>query len=297
MKSYSILKHYAAAIFLSVVAVVVISFVSCQKNSSIKNENPAVNQKVSLYLNDDPSYNFSKVLVDIRYVEVKVDTGSVVNPHHENDEDRDDDHISHDSYGQWDTLSVNAGIYDLLRLRNGVDTLLASGYVWHGRLTKVRFTLGTNNAVWTDSTHSYPLFLCENRPYVYAKLGANTIDTLPGGQVQVHIDFDVTKSIKKENGAYCLKGELKAYSHNNTGKIEGRVFPKEARPLIKAFNSTDTAYATPFEDDGEYKITGLKDGVYSIYYDAVSPYKDTTITNVRVYRGSETKIPVFTLRR
>jgi hypothetical protein len=297
MKSSIILKHYAATIILSVLIVAVISLVSCQKNTDIKNEIPAAKQKVSLYLNDDPSYNFTKVFVDIRYVEVKVDTGTIVNTHHEDDENGDDDHSDHDSYGQWDTLSVNPGVYDLLRLRNGVDTLLANGYVWHGRITKVRLTLGNNNSVWTDSTHSAPLIMCENSPYVYAKLGPNTIDTLPGGQIQIHIDFDVTKSIKKENGMYCLKGELKAYSHNSTGKIEGKIFPKEARPLIRAFNSTDTAYAVPFEDDGEYKITGLKEGVYSIFYDATAPYIDTTITNVRVYKGVETKIASITLRK
>ncbi|MEQ1797872.1 MAG: DUF4382 domain-containing protein [Lacibacter sp.] len=273
----------------------VIVFFGCQKNNQSE-ATPAGKQKVAVYLNDDPSFSFSKVLIDIRYVEVKVDTGSVVNPHHEQDEDGDDDHQSHDSYGQWDTIQVNPGVYDLLTLRNGVDTLLANGYVWHGRITKVRFTLGTNNTVWTDSTHSSPLRICENSPYVYVKLGANTIDTLPGGLVHIRIDFDVNKSIKLKNGSFCLKAELKAYSHNNTGRIEGKVYPKDARPLITVFNSTDTAFATPF-NNGEYKLTGLKEGIYSIYYDAVAPYVDTTITNVRVYRGVETKIPTLTFRK
>jgi hypothetical protein len=290
-------KHFIATVFLSALVVIVIAFASCQKNITDNSEAlPAGKQKVSLYLNDDPSFNFTKVMVDIRFVEVKIDTGSAINPHHEDDDDGDDDRNSHDTYGQWDTLVITPGTYDLLRLRNGVDTLLANGYVWHGRITKVRFTLGNNNSVWTDSIHSVPLSMCESSPYVYAKLNANTIDTLLGGLIKIHIDFDVTKSIKRKKGTYCLKGELKAYSHNTTGEIEGKVFPRDARPLITVFNNTDTAYATPF-DNGEYKITGLRQGTYSVFYDAMAPYMDTTIHNIRVYNGNESKIQAITLRR
>jgi hypothetical protein len=42
-------------------------------------------------------------------------------------------------------------------------------------------------------------------------------------------------------------------------------------------SSTDTAFAIPeYNDKREYKIKGLKQGKYSILFDGINPYKDTT---------------------
>ncbi|MFC4263167.1 DUF4382 domain-containing protein [Ferruginibacter yonginensis] len=281
-------------LLFSITLFLAISFVSCQKYADGSNQ--AGKQNVALYLNDDPSYNFTKVLVDIRFVEIKVDTGRHDAQHDDDDDDDDDDNHGYDEHGQWDTLQITPGVYDLLRLRNGVDTLLANGFILNGRITKVRFTLGNNNSVYTDSVTSQPLSICDNKRYVYAKVKSDAIDVLPNGQISLHIDFNVTKSIKLRNGAYCLKGELKAYSQNGCGKIEGKVFPRAARPLIKVFNATDTAYAIPFSE-GEYKVTGLKAGTYTVYFDATSPYIDTTINNVIVTRGNETHLPNIVLHQ
>lgn len=293
MKTKSVLALVAAAFFSAVLL-----FTSCQKETSLANTDvPAGKQKISILLNDDPA-NYFKVLVDIRSVEVKIDTGSSHHDDHyyDGDDDGDDDHHGHDSYGQWDTLNVAPGVYDLLRLRNGVDTLLANGYAWAGRISKIRIKLGTNSMIWTDSTHSFPLTICDNKPYVYVKVGPNTIDTLPGGIVRIRIDFDVAKSIKKKDGKYCLKPEIKAYSEHNTGSVEGKVYPKEAKAMVSVYNATDTAFALP-EHDGEYKIKGLKEGTYAIHFDATFPYLDSTITGIRIYKGKETKVPKMTLHR
>lgn len=284
---------------LMMFAALILLIVSCNKEkSATTNTAPAGKQCVLVYLNDDPVPNLLKVLVDIQYVEVKVDTGTV---HHDDDyynddHDGDNDHEDHDRFGQWDTLSVTPRIYDLLKLKNGVDTLIASSYANIGKITKVRITLGTNNTVWTDSTHSYPLPLCDDRPYIYVKVRSNTIDTLPAGQVRIRIDFDVAKSVEFDNGGYCLEPEVTCYSDNTSGKIEGLVKPREANAMIKVFNSTDTAYAIP-EEDGEFKIRGLKPASYSILFKATAPYRDTTVNNVQVQAGQKTTIPVITLHQ
>ena len=80
------------------------------------------------------------------------------------------------------------------------------------------------------------------------------------------------------------------------GKIEGKVFPHAALPFVKAFNATDSASAIP-ENDGEYKIRGLRDGIYSIKFTGSNGYRDTTISNIRVQRGSETHVTNITLSR
>ncbi len=289
-------KQIKVAIALSVL--IALAIVSCKKETSTSTTAPAGKQSVAVYLNDDPVPNLLKVLVDIRCVEVKVDTGNAQHndEYYDGDHDSDNDHQHHDRYGRWDTLSVTARIYDLLKLKNGVDTLIANAYANAGKITKVRITLGNNNTVWTDSTHSYPLPLCDNNPYLYVKIKSNSIETLPGGQIRIRIDFDVAKSIEFENGVYCLKPKLKSYSDNTTGKIEGIVKPRAAHALVKVYNATDTAYAIP-EEDGEYKIRGLKPAIYSVLYKATAPYRDTTINNIQVTAGQEKKMPLVTLHQ
>ncbi len=300
-------KKFNAVALLPMMILVIMGFYACQKDVSGSVDEGK--QKVVVYLNDDPSIDFTKVLVDIRYVEIKIDTSTRGqhdddddedddhdgNNHH--DEDDDDDHHGFDEHGQWDTLAVTPGLYDLLRLRNGVDTLLAQGTVLNGNIKKIRFTLGDNSRVFTDSVNSAPLKICDRKPYVYVKIKRNSIDTLTGGQIRINIDFDVNKSIKIENGQFCLKPDLKSFGHHSSGKLEGRVLPKAAKPLVKIYNATDTSYAIPGEE-GKYKITGLAPGVYTVLLDAtVSAYKDTSINNVQISRDKETKLTLITLHQ
>ena len=294
MKTYTKLSHALVLVSVTLIA----GIISCQKETSSTNTAPAGKQSVLVYLNDDPVPNLLKVLVDISYIEVKVDTGTV---HHEDDYynddiDGDDDRQDNDQYGKWDTLSITPRVYDLLKLKNGVDTLIANSYAHAGKITKVRITSGLNNKIWTDSTHSYPLTLCDNDPYIYVRVKSNTIETLPNSQILIRIDFDVARSVEFENGHYCLAPKLKCYSDNNTGTIEGVVKPPEAHAMIKIYNSTDTAFAIP-EEDGEFKIKGLKPATYSVLYKATAPYRDTTINNIQVQAGQKATMPVITLHQ
>jgi hypothetical protein len=274
--------------------------VSCQKDVTTNGNAPEGKQSVAVYLNDDPDVNFTKVLIDLRAVEVKIDSvGRRSDDDYDDDKDDDDDHHGRDKYGKWDTLNVKAGIYDLLRLRNGIDTLIANGFVIKGKVIKVRLTLGSNNSVWTDSNKSFPLPMCDkNSPYLYVRIKSNSIDTVPGGGIRINLDFDVSKSInsKRSGTEFCLRPVLKAYSHGNCGEIEGKVLPAAAKARVMIFNAKDTAFAIPdYDDDGEYKVKGLNPGTYSILFDGIVPYKDTTIQNIVVRKNEDTKVPTVTL--
>jgi hypothetical protein len=278
--------------------VIITAIISCQKGTSSYNSSPAGKQSVQVYMNDDPVPDLYKVLVDIRYIEVKVDTGAT---HHDddyynNDHDGDNDHHDHDQFGKWDTLSITPRVYDLLKLKNGVDTLVANNYAHTGKITRMRITLGPNNVVWTDSTHSYPLPICDNRPYIYIRVMSNTIETLANNQIRIRVDFDVAKSVEFENGTYCFEPKMRCYQDNTTGKIEGIVKPRDAHALIKVFNNTDTAYAIP-EEGGEFRIRGLKPSTYSVLYKARIPYKDSLVNNIQVQAGQETNLPSVTLHQ
>lgn len=278
-------------------AILILVFNACKKNDTSL-EGPKGKQKIEIYLNDDPALHLSKVLVDVRYIEVKVDTGAI---HHDDeyydeDHDGDEDHHDHDKYGKWDTLSVTPRVYDLLKLKNGSDTLIANGYANAGKISKIRITLGNNNTVWIDSTHSFPLVLCDNKPYIYVKVKSGNIQSMPGGQSRIRIDFDVAKSIDFEDNNYCFEPKLKCYSDDNTGKIEGKVTPRDARAIIKIYNNTDTAFGIP-EDDGDFKVKGLKPATYNVLFKATAPYSDSLITNVKVQAGQETKLQKVVLHR
>ena len=270
---------------------------ACQKQVTPGNNTTSAKQ-LSVYLTDDPC-QYDSVFIDIRYVEVKIDTSAEhMNDDHygDNDDDKNDDHQHQDQYGKWDTLTIRPGVYNVLRLRNGIDTLLASGNLPVGKIRKIRLTLGTNNSL-VKAGVTYPLNLWPGtNNYVYLKIHNEDEDEVTAGHSAIWMDFNVCESIRLTGGQYYLKPFLKPFSMQQFGRIEGKVFPHDALPFVKAFNATDSASAIP-EEEGEYKIRGLKEGAYTISFTGSNGYRDTTISNIQVQRGRETHIPDITLRK
>ena len=294
MKSFKKPMAWAGLFILAVTLIVA----SCQKQAATNSAPTTGARQLSVYLTDDPC-QYDSVFIDIRYVEVKIDTSTQHmndDQYGDNDNDSDDDHQHHDQYGKWDTLTIRPGVYNILRLRNGIDTLLATGNIHAGKIRKIRLTLGTNNSLIKAGV-SYPLNLLPGtNNYVYLKIHKEDEDEVATAQSAMWIDFNVCESIRLVGGQYYLKPVLKAFSMQQFGKIEGKVFPKEALPFVKAFNATDSASALP-ENDGEYKIRGLREGIYSIKFTGSNGYRDTIITNIQVQKGREIHISNITLRK
>ena len=78
--------------------------------------------------------------------------------------------------------------------------------------------------------------------------------------------------------------------------VAGKVIPKEAKAVITLFNQTDTAYALP-NQEGYFKMRGLKEGNYSLYVNASNGYFDTTLNNITVKATGETSVGIITLRK
>lgn len=266
---------------------------SCTKE---KSSNTEAKQRVTIRINDNPVRELTNVWVDIQYVEVKVDT-TTRRGDYDDDDDDDDDDKDCDRYGTWDTLKVTPGIYDMLRFRNGLDTMLATGFVSSGTIHKVRITLGNRNEVSKDSgVTRIPLSICNRKPYVYVKLKDKEHTEIVNGEVRIQLDFDIARSISYRNSRYCLQPYIKAYSKNRTGSIEGEVWPRAANAMPMAYNATDTAYALP-DDDGEFEICGLKPGTYSLRFNPANGYRDTVLTNIVVNPGKETELRKVVLRQ
>ncbi len=275
---------------------IVLILSACQKAETSKTGSQ---QKIGIYLTDGPG-KFDKVLMQINVVEVKLDTSL----EHMRDDDfgdrngsRDDDSDDHqrgkDEFGQWDTLSIAAGSYDLLTLRNGVDALLASGTI-NGKIRKIRLTVGSVTVERNGVTSVVNLLPGANN-YLYIKIHDRHISR-SGDVNKIWVDFDVARSIIEINGKYYLRPVLKPFCDNNFATVEGVVLPAEAGAVVSIYNATDTASAFP-ESNGKYMLRGLEEGTYSITFKGSNGFRDTTINNISVNKGRETKLGTVTLKK
>ena len=109
---------------LSIVGLIISStalFIGCSS------ENTA---RVEVRLTDSPG-DFNEVKIDVQGVQVNNSAGN----------------------SGWISLDIEEGIYDILKLTNGIDTLLGAIELPAGRIQKVRLILGSNNSVTIDSVN------------------------------------------------------------------------------------------------------------------------------------------------
>jgi hypothetical protein len=158
-------------------ATLLVTLYACQKEDSNSTT------ELRIRMTDNP-YNATEVNVDIHEIKVNM---------------RDD------SSG-WTTLNTNIGIYNLLSLQNGIDTLLAVGTVPTGVLKEIRFVLGSNNSIVINNI-TYPLTIPSgSESGLKIKLSKNLHASLDS----LLIDFDAALSIHQTGGGdYHLKPVLK----------------------------------------------------------------------------------------
>lgn len=161
--------------FIPSVSLILLVVAGCKKDSATTN--------LQVHLTDNP-FNASEVNVDIREVRVN---------------------FNDDSTG-WVSLNTNAGIYNLLGLQNGVDSILAQGTVPANTVKQIRFVLGDHNSIKIDST-IYPLTIPSGSE---SGLKININKHLNATLDSLVIDFDAALSIMKTgSGDYKLKPVLK----------------------------------------------------------------------------------------
>lgn len=162
---------------LIISATMLLAITSCQKD----NKNDSTHLKIKL--TDNP-YQASEVNVDIMEVNIK---------------------LNNDSAG-WTRLETHAGIYNLLDLQNGIDTVLAQGVIPTGTLKEIRFVLGNENSIKIGDA-IYPLSIPSGAE---SGLKIKLNKTLNASLDSLLIDFDAALSILQEGtGDYKLKPVLK----------------------------------------------------------------------------------------
>ena len=232
------MQKFVQQLLLSLFTVAVL-FSACSKNNNDKNAH------IQVRLVDNPPADIKEVWVDIRQVEVMVNDSSPV------------------LLG-----GTHPGVYNLLELTNGKDTLLADAFIPAGKISQIRLVLGDNN-------------------YIVTRLGEKLSLKTPSAQqsglkVQVHqdvaggilyrltLDFDVARSIVQagNSGNIILKPVLRLVSFlPSGGDLRGVVVPGSVLTAVYAINGPDTV-ATAFTSvpSGNFYIKDIPGGNYLLSY-------------------------------
>jgi len=162
------MKMFKIALAVTLTASVV--FVACKKDSNTST--------VQVKMTDAPA-DYEEVNVDLKDVKVN---------------------FNGDSAG-WVSLQAKPGIYNLLGLQNGLDTLIGQGSFPTNTLNEVRLILGDSNTVKVNG-QIYPLTIPSGaesglKIKVNKKLSA-TLETIV-------IDFNAGLSVKQEADGYKLR--------------------------------------------------------------------------------------------
>jgi hypothetical protein len=213
---------------------------SCSESS----ETGANYARLQVRLTDSPG-DYQEVNVDIQRVQVHV--------------------YNEDSEDGWIDLDVNAGVYDLLKLTNGLDTVLATGDLPAGKISQIRLILGDNNSIKVDD-EIIPL-KTPSAQQSGLKVKVNT-ELSEGFSYTILLDFDAARSIVKAgaSGKYILKPVIRGIAEATTGSIAGTVSNPEASPAVYAIIDTDTLGTSFTNEMGEFMIKGLPSGTYLVSF-------------------------------
>ncbi|MBS1661902.1 MAG: DUF4382 domain-containing protein [Bacteroidetes bacterium] len=259
------------SLFLAALTTGIFFFISCNKNS-----NGGGTGHLEVRLTDDPS-PYDAVYIDVQKVEVNVSSDSGTS-------------------SGWQTVPVlRPGIYNLLKFRNGLDTVLAAADLPAGKLSQMRLVLGNNNSVVING-QSYNL---KTPSAQQSGLKFNIHSTLTSDIVyRLWIDFDAGRSIVNTgSGAYILKPVIRTYAEAIGGSIKGWVLPATAKPQVWAIQGTDSLLALPDTATGYYFFGGVDQGTWKLWLHAQdSSYADTSFS-VTVATGVVTDAGKATLRQ
>lgn len=262
--------HTKTALCLAIAAISVFS--SCSRSDKNTTSNKA---RLQVSLTDDPG-PYQAVLIDVRDIKINV-TG--------------------DSVNGWQSLPmVAAGQYDLLRLVNDDDTILADTDIPAGRVEQIRLVLGPDNFVKINNQ----LIRLETPSAQQSGLKLNIHqDVVAGLLYKLTMDFDVAKSIHQTgNGKYMLKPVIRTVLEAAGGVIQGTVIPYNFQTAILVFRGPNDTVASTYSSliNGGYRVRGLAPNTYSLHFIPNDPaYRDTVISGISVVNGAITVVDTMRL--
>ena len=229
------------------------------------NENTA---RVEVRLTDSPG-DYEELKVDIQGVQVN---------------------NSNENSG-WISLDIEEGVYDILKLSNGIDTLLGAIELPVGRVEQIRLILGANNSVKIDGqTHDLSTPSAQQSGL---KLNVHA-ELIEGITYEILLDFDAARSVvNRGNGIYSLKPVIRVLNEVTSGAISGMVSPADATPAVYAIAGSDTVGTAFADDTGKFLVRGIPAGSYTVSIVPGETYEPVLKTDVIVTVGSVTDLGVI----
>ena len=225
--------------------------------------------RIEVRLTDSPG-DYSEVNVDIQ--EIKV----------------------HSSEAGWVSLNTEKGVYNVLELTNGLDTLIGAFDLPPGRITQIRLILGDDNTIKIGDEVK-PL-ITPSAQQSGLKLNVQA-DLIEGITYTVVLDFDAARSIVETgNDQYLLKPVIRALSEATSGAIAGAVMPLESQPAVLAIMGSDTVATAYTNDIGEFLIRGVPAGTYSIHVIPQTGFDAFHKDDVQVTIGNVTALGTIALQ-
>lgn len=226
------------------------------------------NARLEIRLTDAPG-DYEEVNIDIQGVQVHT--------------------AGEDNGSGWKSLDITPGVYNLLELTNGLDTLLGVIELPAGRISQVRLMLGNNNTLKVDGeTKSLTTPSAQQSGL---KLNVHA-DLVEGITYTLLLDFDAARSVVKAgaSGDYLLKPVIRTITEATSGAIAGTISEPMAKPAVYALMADDTLGTTFANEEGKFLIKGLQPGTYTVSFSPATSYTIDDITDIAVTLGQVTSL-------
>jgi hypothetical protein len=188
----------------------------------------------------------------------------------------------------WQVLNADAATYDLMKLQNGVFTMIGESVIPAGHYTQIRLMLGAGSNIVVDGV-AYPLTVPSGMQTGLKIIGE--FDVPAGGLMDVALDFDAAHSIHQTgSGRYMLKPVCKGMPFSTAGAISGTVLPAGTAASVYAIVAPDTLGAAQTAADGTFKVCVLPAGSYTLAVHPAAGYRDTSLAGITVSAGSTTSV-------
>jgi hypothetical protein len=221
-----------------------IATIACLSACSKTEKNNTAKAKLQISLTDDPDPSIQEVWIDVQQIEVLMDgSGPVI------------------------LNGSHPGLYNLLDLANGKDTLLADAELPPGNISQIRLILGDNNFLVTRNGDQIALKTPSEQQ---SGLKVQVHQEITGGILyHLTIDFNVAKSIvfAGNSGNVILKPVLRILSFvPSGGDISGIVVPAGFPTFVYAIMGADTVSTTVTNSHGNFLIKDVPAGQYTLLF-------------------------------
>ncbi|HET9326306.1 MAG TPA: DUF4382 domain-containing protein [Candidatus Eisenbacteria bacterium] len=200
-------------------------------------------------------------------------------------------HRSGSDTTSWEVIRDDSTTVDVLTLQNGVIRQLAVANVPSGRYTQIRLKVGAGSTVVDDGV-THPLVIPSGFTSGIKILG--NFDVPAGGTSDLTLDFDARRSVHMTGaGVYMLRPVIRMVVNRATtaGTIIGRLQPDSTAAYVYAIRSgTDTVQTARAALSGQFILSTLPVGTYTVAIDPDTAYRDTVRTSVNVTAGATTNV-------